>query len=248
MNINPTLFTYAFAQFRNRSMMVYEFTLKNGEVHRFEVDVHRDTAQHREDRADWTRLGYHQCANCPLSKDEHKYCPVAVDIEQVAERFKNILSFERADVRVLSDARDYLRNCDVQTGLKSLLGLIMASSQCPTLSQFKPMAIYHLPFATVEETVYRVSGAYLLKQYFLNKEGNEPDMKLLGLENFYRELQQVNKDFMRRIRAASQSDANLNAINILLSLSAVVALTLDERLEDIKPLFFEGLNEAEVKK
>ena len=229
-------------------MVVYEFTLKNGGIHRFEVNVHRDSANPREDRADWTLLGYHQCANCPLSKKEHKYCPVAVDIEEVAERFKDILSFERAEVRVLTDARDYLKTCDVQTGLKSLLGLIMASSRCPTLSEFKPMAIYHLPFATVEETIYRVTGAYLLKQYFLNKEGNQPDMELLGLEKFYRELQQVNKDFMRRIRAASRSDANLNAINILLSLSAVVALTLDDRLEEIKPLFFEGSSYAGAKK
>jgi len=222
--------------------------LKNGEIQRFEVDVHRDSADPHEDRAEWTLLAYHQCANCPLSKEEHKYCPVAVDIEEVAERFKDILSFERAEVRVLTDARAYLKTCDVQTGLKSLLGLIMASSRCPTLSEFKPMAIYHLPFSTVEETIYRVTGAYLLKQYFLNKEGTQPDMKLLGLEKFYRELQQVNKDFMKRIRAASRSDANLNAINILLSLSAVVALTLDERLEEIKPLFFKGSSYADAKK
>ena len=51
---------------------------------------------------------------------------------------------------------------------------------------------------------------------------------------------------MRRIRAASQSDANLNAINILLSLSSVVALTLDDRLEEIKPLFFEGQSDLNI--
>ncbi len=229
-------------------MIVYEFTLKNGEVYRFEVDVARgsNNPPPRKDGAQWKQLGYHQCTNCPLSKDEHKYCPVAMDIEEVAERFKNILSFEKADVRVLTKEREYFKKCDVQTGLKSLLGLIMASSRCPTLSQFKPMAIYHLPFATVEETIYRTSGTYLIKQYFLNKSGIQPDMQLQGLEKFYRDLQQVNKDFMHRIRAASQSDANLNAINILLSLSAMVALTLEERLEDIKPLFFEGLSNAPV--
>ncbi len=171
---------------------------------------------------------------------------MALDIEEVAARFKDILSYEQAQVRVLSKEREYLKKCDIQTGLKSLLGLIMASSRCPTLSQFKPMAIYHLPFASIDETIYRVSGAYLLKQYFLNKEGIKPDLKLLGLWKFYRELQLVNKDFMRRIRAASQSDANLNAINILLSLSSVVALTLDDRLEEIKPLFFEGQSDLNI--
>ncbi len=227
-------------------LIIYKFTLENGEVHSFEVNVYRESPRPRDDRAEWTRLGYHQCTNCPLSKEEHRYCPVAVDIEEVAERFKDILSYEQATVRVLSKEREYLKKCDIQTGLKSLLGLIMASSRCPTLSQFKPMAIHHLPFANIDETIYRVSGAYLLKQYFLNKEGIEPDLKLLGLWKFYRELQLVNKDFMRRIRAASQSDANLNAINILLSLSSVVALTLDERLEEIKPLFFEGQSDLKA--
>ncbi len=231
---------------QNTELIVYEITLKNGEVHHFEVDVTRNQSgpNPRKGGAEWTQLDYRQCANCPLSKQEHTYCPVAVDIEEVAERFKNILSFEVADVRVVTEARNYQKKCDIQSGLKSLLGLIMASSSCPTLSEFKPMAIYHLPFATVEETIYRVTGAYLLKQYFLNKEGTKPDLELIGLEKFYKDLQQVNKDFMKRIRAASQSDANLNAINILLSLSSVVALTLDDRLEDIKPLFFEGHSEA----
>ena len=176
-------------------LIVYEFTLDNGDVHSFEVNVYRESPRPRhdddDDREEWTRLGYHQCSNCPLSKDEHKYCPVALDIEEVAARFKDILSYEQAQVRVLSKEREYLKKCDIQTGLKSLLGLIMASSRCPTLSQFKPMAIYHLPFASIDETIYRVSGAYLLKQYFLNKEGIKPDLKLLGLWKFYRELQLV---------------------------------------------------------
>ena len=104
-------------------LIIYKFTLENGEVHSFEVNVYRESPRPRDDRAEWTRLGYHQCTNCPLSKEEHKYCPVAVDIEEVAERFKDILSYEQATVRVLSKEREYLKKCDIQTGLKSLLGL-----------------------------------------------------------------------------------------------------------------------------
>ena len=165
-------------------------------------------------------------------------CPVAIDIEEVAEHFSDILSFERVHVRVRTEERDYVKVCDVQTALKSLLGLIMASGSCPILSQFSPMAHYHLPFASTEETIYRVVGAYLLKQYFVNREGKEPDLALKGLRELYSELQTVNKDFMVRIRAASRSDANLNAINILFSLSAVVAMTILDKLDRMKPMFF----------
>jgi hypothetical protein len=221
-------------------MLSYEFSLDNGIVHRFDIrlDPVPQAAKNPASSADWTRLRFHQCANCPLQADDETHCPVAVDIEEVAEKFKDIISFERADVRVISEEREYFRNCDVQTGLKSLLGLVMASSSCPILSKFKPMAQFHLPFSTVDETIYRVTGAYLLKQYFLFKDGSKPDLDLKGLESHYEDMKQVNRDFMQRIRTASESDANLNAINILWSLSAVVGLTLDERLEKMKPLFF----------
>ena len=221
-------------------MLSYEFSLDNGIVHRFDIPLGPvpQAARIPASSADWTRLQFHQCANCPLQADDETHCPVAVDIEEVAEKFKDIISFERADVRVISEEREYFRNCDVQTGLKSLLGLLMASSSCPILSKFKPMAQFHLPFSTVDETIYRVTGAYLLKQYFLFKDGCKPDLDLKGLESHYEDMKQVNRDFMLRIRTASESDANLNAINILWSLSAVVGLTLDERLEKMKPLFF----------
>ena len=219
----------------------YEFNLENGEVYDFTVDLERPRAKEKATHPPWTELDFHKCRNCPLSSEIHHHCPVAVDIEEVAEQFTDILSFERVEVRVKTKERDYVKNCDVQTGLKSLLGLIMASGTCPTLSQFKPMAYYHLPFATVEETIYRVVGSYLVKQYFINKEGDTPDLALKGLGTLYKELQAVNQDFMTRIRAASRSDANLNAINILFSLSAVVAMTLQSKLNEIKPLFFREL-------
>ena len=218
----------------------YEFHLENGEVHRFEVHLtrKREPAGNPREHAFWTRLDFHQCDNCPLNSTETPYCPVAVDIEEVAEQFKDILSFERADVRVESAVRSYSKHCDVQTGLNSLLGLIMASGRCPILSQLKPMAHYHLPFATIEETIYRVVGAYLLKQYYVYQEGQRPDLDLEGLAAFYEDVQRVNQDFMKRIKAASPRDANLNAINTLFSLSMMVAMTFLSKLEEIKPLFF----------
>ena len=37
----------------------------------------------------------------------------------------------------------------------------MALSGCPVLEQLKPMARFHLPFASVEETIYRAASMYL---------------------------------------------------------------------------------------
>lgn len=219
--------------------IVYEFKLDNGEFFRFEVAVlgrQRPTAP-SGGHAEWTQLEYHQCEHCPLKSADHPHCPVALDIEDIAQRFTHLLSYEEADVWVRTEERDYFKRCDVQSGLKSLLGLIMGSSGCPILSRFRPMAVFHLPFSSVEETIFRSTGTYLIRQYFAAQDGQRPDLELEGLAEFYQTLQQVNHDFMLRVRAASENDVSLNAVYILFSLSALVSLTLKSRLEELRPLY-----------
>lgn len=213
----------------------YEFEFEDNT--RVQLDIPIDGPRVRDlEPAEWTRLEYNRCRNCPLKAQE--CCPVALDLQEVTEAFRDIISYSKARVRVTTPERIYEKHCDAQVGLKSLLGLIMASSDCPILSQLRPMARYHLPFATIEETIYRTAGAYLLKQYYISQISGEPDMDLTGLENLYRSLQIVNTDFLQRIRSASNQDANLNAISTLFALSAMVSMTLKEQLEEIKPLFF----------
>ena len=185
-------------------MIEYAFTLDDGRTYQFKVDPARDdiSRPHAPDRPFWTRLDFNQCRGCPLDTARHHHCPAAIDLEPIMETFQSVVSFENAKVTVTADERTYSRNCDVQTGLRSLVGLVMATSGCPTLSRLKGLAKMHLPFATLEETVFRSTGAYLLKQYFIFKEGGVPDLELKGMHAFYEELQTVNRYFKRRIDAA----------------------------------------------
>lgn len=218
----------------------YEFRFDSGERIHFTVDLERhtaDTPPAEELPAPWTQLDYHQCANCPLRLDEHPRCPVAMDLQGVARDFSQVLSFTEAEVLVHSAERTYFHRCDVQTGLKSLLGLIMGSSACPILAQLRPMAWFHLPFASIDETIYRVAGAFLLREYYEHRDGKPAHLELPELDTLYADLQQLNRDFMGRLRAASERDANLNAVNILFSLSAVVAMTWTEKLDELRGLF-----------
>jgi hypothetical protein len=58
-------------------------------------------------------------------------CPVAIDIETISSQFADILSYEEAHIEVITQERSYSKATDAQTGLRSLLGLIMATSACP---------------------------------------------------------------------------------------------------------------------
>jgi len=115
----------------------------------------------------WTRLECEQCANCPLSTADTEYCPMAVRLVPLIELFGKVRSYDEVTARVDSDERTVTKRTSVQRVLRSLMGLLSASSDCPHVDFLKPMAHFHLPFSTTEETVYRVVSTYLLAQYFL---------------------------------------------------------------------------------
>ena len=130
--------------------ITYNLKLKDGKEYTFEVDIDRQDRweeTNKETHSFWTKLSYNQCSNCPLQPSIHTYCPTALDIEEIAKKFEDIISTERADVWVHTKNRSYFKNCDVQEALKSIFGLIMASGNCPILSRLKPLAYFHLPFA-----------------------------------------------------------------------------------------------------
>ncbi|HIA14417.1 MAG TPA: hypothetical protein EYN18_03075 [Nitrospirales bacterium] len=227
------------------NIITYTLKLESGAEHHFEVDLDRTAPQPGNTEAspsEWTRLETHQCSNCPLDVSTHPYCPAALDTKVIAEKFKDIMSIERVDVVVTTNNRTYSKNCDLQTALRSLFGLVMATGGCPILGRMKPLAHFHLPFATLDETVFRLVGAYLMKQRLLHRDGTgEPDWDLKGIEDLYAQLQTLNSHFMKRIRDASREDANFNALHIFVSSSSLIGEYLDETLCEINDLVSEGL-------
>ncbi len=223
--------------------ITYEFIIDSGEVFTFDIEPNESTHTGKEpviDSASWTNLDYHKCENCPLNSKDHPHCPVALDIEEVAKKFSSLLSWKKAEVWVHTEERSYRKDCDLQTGLRSMLGLMMALSMCPVLSRLKPLAASHLPFSTFQETVSRVVGNYLIRQFLNDKNGVEPDWSLTDLKSMYKELVTVNFSMLERIRAACEEDANMNAISIFFSMSSIVNMALEEQLDEMEANFIGG--------
>lgn len=223
----------------------YQLKLQDGTEYRYDVDIDRPDAvaeRNAEEHPHWTLLEQHRCSNCPLSPERYRHCPAAIEFEEIAARFANTASIERADVWVHSRDRSYFKNCDMQTMLKSLYGLIMASGACPILNRLKPLAYFHLPFATLEETVHRLAGTYLVNQYLHHHDGTaEPDWDLHGIQELYRELKTVNLALLKRLREASKDDANVNAIQTFVSISSIVEMGVDDIIGKMVPVLRKGL-------
>jgi hypothetical protein len=223
-----------------QDFIVYEYGLPDGTILTFEVDLNRRLPPSMPVREGhpaappvWTRLDFHRCRNCPLP-DAQRYCPTAVDIAPIVEKFSHVPSTTQVKVTMRNPARVCVKETDAQMGLEALLALVMATSACPILRRLRSQALFHLPFASADETLYRTVGDYLIKQYFVMKDGGEPDFALTGLEALYHELATLNICFFSRIQAACAKDANLNAVIGLRSLSEVVSLSLDECLMPLR--------------
>lgn len=219
--------------------ILYIFTFDDGVELKFDVDLDRvfDKSKDFGSAPEWTRLGNNQCTNCPLSKDEYSHCPAALDLDRVARDFQKLSAHTKAVVRVMTPEREYTKRTSLEEGVRALMGLIMASSACPIFSELKANARNHLPFASQEEYIIRATSIYLLKQYFVMKDGGTPDWDLKGLVKLNERLQLVNHAFWQRIVGAFQNDSNSKALLSFFSLSSSVTSSLEAQMAKVKPIF-----------
>ena len=182
----------------------------------------------------WTELEFSQCANCPLSKGEHAHCPAALQMANAVETLKALVSFDTVGVTVTQSERTIYAQTSAQQALSSVLGLIMATAGCPWTDRLRPMARFHLPFASEPETVYRSICMYLLAREL---DGDCGATGYAALEALYQNLHLVNRDMSRRLGAATRSDPARNAMALLDSYTSLLPAALDSSLEELRPLF-----------
>jgi hypothetical protein len=190
-----------------------------------------------EDLPAWTRLEFHQCPHCPLKSADHPFCPVAVSLVDVVNRFDRVISYDEVELEVITVERRVSQRTTAQRGISSLLGLLFPTSGCPHTAFFKPMVRFHLPLSTREDTIFRVTGMYLIAQYFLQQEGSPVDFKLAGLRTLYDNMHQVNKHITERLRSASITDSSINAVILLDMFTHAVPIVIEDQLEKIRDWF-----------
>lgn len=207
------------------------------------VDLHLDQQtiepvnQPQQELPDWTDLTFHQCPHCTLDTKEHPTCPLAANIFHVIGRFDNITSYDEIDLEVENNTRHVTQHTTAQRGISSLLGLLFATSGCPHTNFLKPMARFHLPLATEDETIYRAAGMYLLAQYFLKREGEDGDLGLSGLTEIYANLHLVNTNIADRIKSFAHTDSATNAVIILDTFTNIMPFVIEDQLDEIRHLF-----------
>lgn len=226
---------------QNEITFNYSFDFTNGVKKRFLIKLDPQTSLMKSvvlNKSDWTILSTHQCSCCRLDRNCVGYCPIAVNIADLVSSFKDILSHESCTVSCITTERTVVKETIVQDGLSSIMGIIMATSGCPTMDLLRPMARFHLPFATVDESMFRSVSIYLLRQFFIDKDGDPGDFQLKRIKQYWEQIEKVNEGVLNRIKFATELDADRNAIVILNCLAQILTMEIDEDLSSLRPMFF----------
>ena len=225
----------------NNLSFEYSFDFKDGTSVKFSIHLDGKTLNYipysEPKEAEWTKLEHNKCENCTLNSKEHSHCPIALNLNSILSHFYYNKSYEMVDVTVKTMDRTYSNEIALQHGLASMLGIYMVSSGCPILGKLKPMVRFHLPFASVEETVFRSASTYLLSQYIRKSKGGEPDWELKKLLEIYKEIEEVNQGMALRIRSVADMDANINALVVLDVFAKQIPLTVRSKLQEFEYLF-----------
>ena len=105
------------------------------------------------------------------------------------------------------------------------------------MARLRPMVRFHLPFASILETTFRTTSTYLFGQFFRKDTAGPPDFSFEGLPETYKDVNRVNQTIAKRIRSIAAGDATENALIILDILALDVALSIEDKIQELSPLF-----------
>ena len=222
----------------------YKFKFNNGEEQEFNIELDRYSLNliptGEKFRPKWTKLDCCKCPNCTLDERQHEFCPIAVNLVEIIDYFSIFAASEPVEVIVATNERKYSKEVSLQNGVSSMLGIYMVTSGCPVMEALKPMVRFHLPFATMEETMYRAISMFLVSQYFLYRHGGYPELNLEKLHKAYENVKIVNQSFLKRLQTIDTKDSNLKAVAVLDHFAEGVNFSIDSKMVDDMHYLFEG--------
>lgn len=219
----------------------YEIRREGAATLVFDVLMDRETLlQVGEEPADppaWTALDFAQCPHCPLRAGPGVTCPVALTLAPVVEVSNDFQSYDIVNAAVTQNGKTITATTTAQVAFFSLMGLLIPTSGCPHTAFLRPMARSHMPFSSIDETVYRVFSMYLMAQYFRQQAGLPVDHEMIRLKDLYQNIEIVNEWMVTRLMAASETDASINAVICLDNFAKITLDEIDEQMRDLRYLF-----------
>lgn len=230
--------------------ITYRIKLSEKVTETFSFDLDGKTFELTNKQVDnppkWAELGFRQCSHCPLKAEQHTHCPMALQLHNVVERFHNSRSIDEVEVEVINDDKRVVVTTALQRVIASMLGLVFPICGCPKTAYMRPLARFHSPLASEEETVFNVTGMYLLAQYFLTTAGTRGQFDFKGLASIYDDMHILNAAVASRLQGATTSDSVKNAITLIDMYSTLVPMLIEDQLAEMRSFFRAYLPEGDA--
>jgi hypothetical protein len=191
----------------------------------------------------WAALDNHKCGNCPLNSDRHAYCPAALNLARLVEECNDLDLLDTVKLVVKTADRVVVVSATVQKVLGSFIGLLMATSDCPHTSFFRPVARFHLPLANEAETIYRAITVFAMDQFIRRQEGQQGATDLNGLFDIYANLEAVNTGLSARLKTAGLDGSVSKSLMEWDVFSGMFPMRVEEVMEKMRPLFSAHLSD-----
>jgi len=224
----------------------YQFTLPNDRQVGYKIVIDsrtliREPIEPKKEHIHWTQLENHKCSHCPLDPKRHSHCPVAKNVSEVIDDWDGIQPHDEVFVECRAAERWISGTTEAQKALGSFMGLIMASSECPHFDFFKPMARFHLPLASHEETNFRSIGSFVLAHYLAGDIAETPVIQ--EMEEIYNRLETVNYYISQRLRDFENKSTAIGAVVVLDLMSKKMNDFIEEGIHDLQTMFLPYLNQ-----
>ncbi|MBW2276737.1 MAG: hypothetical protein JRF63_04545, partial [Deltaproteobacteria bacterium] len=155
----------------------------------------------------------------------------------VVEATAELVSHNEVRAEAVVPERRIVVDTNVGEALRSLMGLIIPTSGCPHTAYFRPMARFHLPFSSAEETLFRVCSMHRLAQRMRVVAGLEQDEAFDGLTQVYADINLVNSHVAERLLDAAGEDSSRSAVALLDVFAQLIPFQFDQALEELRGLF-----------
>lgn len=185
----------------------------------------------------WTRLECHRCSHCPLSVQDAPYCPPALSMVKLVERFSECNSFETVTLHVRAGVQKHSTTTDLQTALAYLYPVILLRSACPYAPLLRPMEKFIKPFPDLDDALFYALSVDLIRKQISAAASSSPSVVDNSVNKDSYNIAMAFHGLLNRLRAASHNDANINAIIKDIQWAYGILYSQARILDRLKPYF-----------
>ena len=184
---------------------------------------------------EWVMLENDMCDDCKYLNGDVKYCKAATGIFAAVNSFSNIMSIERISLTTITSNALTSRCVKSSEGLSIMFLSCLVFSGCYKFRQFKWAWDFYKSQADDKNIFYNIFSSYVSKKIILGEFETTSSIR----NSLFDELKEIYKSLRRiikRVRKASEEDANLNALVRLTSMTHMFQTDYQEYLDYLKTL------------